>query len=62
MGWLYVGDTSVDVHGYSDYDICEVYITDTDISVLEMIVELGGWDKFLDRASEACYEYRARTA
>jgi hypothetical protein len=61
MGWLYVGDTSVDVHGYGDEDICEIYITDTDINVLEMIIELGGWDKFLESAQEACYEYRART-
>ena len=57
MGWLYVGDTMVDIHGYGSNDICEVYITDTDINVTEMIHSLGGWDKFQKDADYAAYCY-----
>jgi hypothetical protein len=55
---LYVGDTYLDVHGSVDkdepdighvggVDIEDVFIADTDTSVLEMIHSLG-WDKFND--------------
>jgi hypothetical protein len=58
MGWMYVGDTSIDIHGYGSGEICNAYITDTDISVWEMIHSLGGSEKFLKDAEVACYEYR----
>ena len=55
---LYVGDTYLDVYGSVDkdepdighiggVDIEDVFIADTDTSVLEMIHSLG-WDKFND--------------
>jgi hypothetical protein len=56
MGHLYVGDTMVDIHGYGRGEICEVYISDTDISVWEMIHALN-WDKFEKDADEAAYLY-----
>lgn len=56
---LYVGDTYLDVHGGIDkdepslgivggVDIDDVFIADTEISVLEMIHSLG-WAKFNDQ-------------
>ena len=56
---LYVGDTYLDVHGGIDknepslgilggVDIDDVFIANTEISVLEMIYGIGGWDKFND--------------
>jgi hypothetical protein len=56
---LYVGDTYLDVYGSVDeddptvghvggVDIEDVFIADTEISVLEMIHSLG-WDKFNDK-------------
>jgi hypothetical protein len=56
---LYVGDTYLDVHGSIDkddptvgivggVDIDDVFIADTEISVLEMIHSLG-WDNFNDK-------------
>jgi hypothetical protein len=55
---LYVGDTYLDVHGSVDkdddtighiggVDIEDVFIADTEISVLEMIHHIG-WAKFND--------------
>ena len=58
MGWLYLGNTMVDIHGY-DGDAHEVYITDTDIDVTEMIHYLGGWEKFSKDADEAYYEFKS---
>lgn len=60
MGWLYLGDTMVDIHGY-DGDPHEVYITDTDIDVSEMIHYLGGWEKFAKDADEAHYRYKTNS-
>jgi hypothetical protein len=56
---LYVGDTYLDVYGSVDenepdvgyiggVDIEDVFIANTEISVLEMIHSLG-WDKFNDK-------------
>jgi hypothetical protein len=56
---LYCGDTYLDVYGSIDkaeldigyvggVDIEDVFIADTEISVLEMIHSLG-WDKFNDK-------------
>jgi hypothetical protein len=56
---LYCGDTYLDVYGSVDkdepdvgyvggVDIEDVFIADTEISVLEMIHALG-WDKFNDK-------------
>ena len=56
MGWLYVGDTMVDIHGYGRGEIEEVYISDTDIDVTEMIHSLN-WDKFEKDADYAAYCY-----
>jgi hypothetical protein len=64
---LYCGDTYLDVYGYTDedepdvghvggVDIEDVCISDTDTSVLEMILHLGGWDKFNDSVQEAYAE------
>ena len=61
---LYCGDTYLDVYGYGDedepdvghiggVDIEDVCIENTEISVLEMIHGLGGWDKFNDSVQEA---------
>jgi hypothetical protein len=61
---LYSGDTLLDVYGYIDrdepsvghvggVDIEDVCIADTEISVLEMIIGLGGWDKFQESVDEA---------
>ena len=61
---LYSGDTLLDVYGYIDrdepsvghvggVDIEDVCIADTETSVLEMIIGLGGWDKFQDSVDEA---------
>jgi hypothetical protein len=56
MGHLYVGDTRVDIHGY-DGTVEEVYISDTDIDVTEMIHQLN-WDVFEKDADYAAYCYR----
>jgi len=64
---LYVGDTYLDVHGSIDkdepsvghiggVDIEDVFIADTDTSVLEMIYSLG-WDKFNDSV-QAAYQQK----
>ncbi len=64
---LYVGDTYLDVHGSIDkdessvghvggVDIEDVFIADTDTSVLEMIHSLG-WDKFNDSV-QAAYQQK----
>ena len=64
---LYVGDTYLDVHGSVDkdddtighiggVDIEDVFIADTDTSVLEMIHSLG-WDKFNDSV-QAAYQQK----
>jgi hypothetical protein len=64
---LYVGDTYLDVHGGIDkdepsvgyvggVDIDDVFIANTEISVLEMIHSLG-WDKFNDSV-QAAYQQR----
>jgi hypothetical protein len=61
---VYCGDTLLDVYGYTDedepdvghiggVDIEDVCIADTEISVLEMIHSLKGWDKFADSVQEA---------
>ena len=61
---LYCGDTYLDVYGEVDcdepsvghvggVDIEDVCIADTDTSVLEMIIGLGGWDKFEESVQEA---------
>lgn len=61
---LYSGDTLLDVYGYIDrdepsvghvggVDIEDVCIAGTETSVLEMIIGLGGWDKFQDSVDEA---------
>jgi hypothetical protein len=61
---LYVGDTYLDVHGGIDkdepsvghiggVDIDDVFIANTEISVLEMIHSIGGWDKFNDSVQAA---------
>ena len=57
IGWLYVGDTMVDIHG-EDGQIEEVYISDTDIDVTEMIHSLGCWEQFEKDANYAAYCYR----
>jgi hypothetical protein len=64
---LYVGDTYLDVHGGIDkdepsvgyvggVDIDDVFIANTEISVLEMIHSLG-WDKFNDSV-QAAYQQK----
>jgi hypothetical protein len=64
---LYVGDTYLDVHGGIDkdepsvgyvggVDIDDVFIANTEISVLEMIHSLG-WDKFNDKV-QAAYQQK----
>jgi hypothetical protein len=61
---LYCGDTYLDVYGSIDkdepdvghiggVDIEDVFIADTETSVLEMIYGLGGWDKFNDNVQAA---------
>lgn len=61
---LYCGDTYLDVYGEIDrdepsvghvggVDIEDVCIADTETSVLEMIIGLGGWDKFQESVDEA---------
>jgi hypothetical protein len=61
---LYVGDTYLDVHGSIDkdepslgivggVDIDDVFIANTEISVLEMIHSINGWDKFNDSVQAA---------
>jgi hypothetical protein len=61
---LYVGDTYLDVHGNIDkdepdigivggVDIDDVFIANTETSVLEMIHSIGGWDKFNDSVQAA---------
>ena len=61
---LYSGDTLLDIYGYIDrdepsvghvggVDIEDVCIAGTETSVLEMIIGLGGWDKFQDLVDEA---------
>jgi hypothetical protein len=61
---LYVGDTYLDVHGGIDkdepdigivggVDIDDVFIANTETSVLEMIHSIGGWDKFNDSVQAA---------
>jgi hypothetical protein len=47
----------VDIHG-EDGQIEEVYISDTDIDVTEMIHSLGGWEQFEKDADYAAYCYR----
>jgi hypothetical protein len=65
---VYCGDTLLDIYGYEDadepdvghvggVDIEDVCIADTDVSVLEMIHSLKGWDKFEDSVQEA-YQLR----
>lgn len=65
---VYCGDTLLDVYGEIDQDepdvghvggvdIEDVCVANTDISVLEMIISLGGWDKFQDCVQE---EYSSR--
>jgi len=55
MGWNYIGDTQLDFHGYGRGEIEEVYISDTDIDVKEMIHSLCGWDKFEQKADQSLY-------
>jgi hypothetical protein len=61
---LYCGDTYLDVYGSVEkdepdigivggVDIEDVFIADTETSVLEMIHGLGGWAKFNDKVQEA---------
>jgi hypothetical protein len=61
---LYCGDTYLDVYGSVDkdepdvgyiggVDIEDVFIANTEISVLEMIHSIGGWDKFNDSVQAA---------
>jgi hypothetical protein len=61
---LYVGDTYLDVHGgiyknessvgiVGGVDINDVFIANTETSVLEMIHSIGGWDKFNDSVQAA---------
>jgi len=61
---LYCGDTYLDVYGSIDkdeldvghvggVDIEDVFIANTEISVLEMIHSIGGWDKFNDSVQAA---------
>jgi hypothetical protein len=61
---LYCGDTYLDVYGSIDkdepdvghiggVDIEDVCIANTEISVLEMIYGLGGWEKFNDSVQAA---------
>ena len=63
MTSLYIGDTLVDVTFYMDepepnigytgnVNIEDVCISDTDISILDMIHNLGGWDKFQKMVEE----------
>jgi hypothetical protein len=59
MGWMYLGNTMVDIHGYGQGEICDAYITDTDISVWEMIHYLGGTEKFLKEAEKAYEEFKS---
>jgi len=56
MGHLYIGDTQVDIHGY-DNQVEEIYISNTDINITELIHELN-WDKFEKDADYAAYCYR----
>lgn len=61
---LYCGDTLLDIYGEVDrdepsvghvggVDIEDVCIANTDTSVLEMIISLGGWDEFEESVQEA---------
>jgi hypothetical protein len=61
---LYIGDTYLDVHGFIEkdepdigivggVDIDDVFIANTEISILEMIHSIGGWDKFNDSVQAA---------
>ena len=63
---LYCGDTYLDVYGSIDkdeldighvggVDIEDVFIANTEISVLEMIHSISGWDKFNDSV-QAVYQ------
>jgi hypothetical protein len=63
---LYCGDTYLDVYGSIDkdepdvghvggVDIEDVFIADTEISILEMIHSIGGWDKF-NNSVQAAYQ------
>jgi hypothetical protein len=59
MGWMYIGDTMVDIHGDGLGEIYEIYITDTDIDITVMLQSIGDWNKIIDDAEEACYYYRS---
>jgi hypothetical protein len=51
IGFVYIGDTPLDIHGYDGY-FEEIYISNTDINVTEMIHSLTkiSFDKFEDYA------------
>jgi len=57
---IYCGDTLIDVWGeaMSMDDITDYRIADTDISVLEMILELDKEGKFEQSVHERMYEVR----